>query len=225
MSESNIQVDFGIINADDSQLLRSLIDIAICPVCSQKTSIVIKEGKTIVTPICHEKFADLIGKSVNRHKIDGVAIKIRGVVLNSFTTLEKFIDEIIRKDSFDSVELYHKYIDVFISGEMPMNIKKKLFKICIEKHGVRQGKDLTGLVDNLNNIIDKRNIMAHWATDTSTDGMNLLINQNKIRFITFDKKDNLKEELFDYESAQKLEQRINKLLLEVIDIFKSIRNT
>ncbi|MEK6616215.1 MAG: hypothetical protein AABZ32_08915 [Bacteroidota bacterium] len=218
-----VQIDFGIIDHETSERLSKLIAVAVCPICNSKT-IILKEGeKTIVRPICHEKFADLIGITMNSHHIDKYAVDIRGKIINVFTLLEKFIDEIIRRKSFDSEADYDKYVNIFLRGEMTMKVKMQLFEICIAKYEKAHQVKCDGLLDSLNAIIDKRNHLVHWTVDTSKQGVEFFLNKNKIRFIFFDKKDKRHEECFDNDSAHKLEGSIKKLTFDVITIFKDMK--
>lgn len=142
---------------------------------------------------------------------------IRGQILNVFTVIEALMDDIIAKTTFDTEQEYHNFMDIVERKDLSMPIKKKLFKICLDKYVAKYGHDLTMTKDNIDLIVDKRNVVAHWMVDTSAEGVSLYQNSQTVRFMkTAKNKKEMVYELFEKEYAQKLELKILEVQRQLI---------
>lgn len=157
-------------------------------------------------------------------QIQRIARQIRGQILEIFTNTEVLIDDIIRKTTFTTESEYDSYMEILQKGELTMSVKKKLLKMCIDKFQLNYNQDLSILSDKIDNIIDKRNQLAHWLSDRSVNGINLFKEKSKIRLITTDKNRRILEVYFDHPSTKKLEEDIFTVTGSLILMQKTIDN-
>lgn len=154
--------------------------------------------------------------------ISRIAREIRGQIISIFTNTEALIDDIIRKTTFENEDQYDTYMEILQKGDLTMNVKKKLLKMCILKFEKKHTQDLSILKNQIDNVIDKRNNLAHWVVDTTVDGVSLFKEKNKIRLISFDKNRKKLEVYFDQPSAAALEKSIYEVTTLLIQMQKHI---
>lgn len=154
--------------------------------------------------------------------ISRIAREIRGQIINIFTNTEVLIDDIIRKTTFENEYQYDTYMEILQKGDLTMNVKKKLLKMCIHKFEKKYTLDLSILKNQIDNVIDKRNNLAHWVVDTTVEGVSLFREKNKIRLISFDKNRKKLEVYFDQTSAAALEKSIYEVTTQLIQMQKHI---
>jgi hypothetical protein len=94
--------------------------------------------------------------------------------------------------------------------------------MCIDKFEKKYSQDLSLLKSQIDNVIDKRNKLAHWVADTSQDGISLYNEKSKIRLINLDKNKNKLEVYFDQPSAAALEKSIFEVTTSLINMQKTI---
>ena len=157
--------------------------------------------------------------------IQTLARDIRGQIINIFTVTEVVIDDIIRKTTFDNEAQFDTYMDIFNKGEMTMNVKKKLLKMCVDKFEKKHNQDLSKLKEQIDNVVDKRNKLAHWVVDTSLEGLALYKDKKKIRLFSIDKNRNRTDVYFDFDSTKELEANIYQITTTLITMQKTIDQT
>lgn len=153
-------------------------------------------------------------------RMQDISVLMRGQILDVFTTIEKLMDEIIRKMPFENEPDYDKYMD----SDVPMTIKKKLFKMCIVKYEqLHPSHDLKNLKDQIDNIIDKRNVLAHWILDTKKEGIEIFKTKGVLRYFNYDyKKNEFEHQRLSPAIAYKLEQTILAIRSDVAKMQNNI---
>jgi hypothetical protein len=149
-------------------------------------------------------------------------ISIRGQVLRLFTVIEAHMDKILRNFLFDNEQQYDSYMNILQGGEIPMGVKVSLFKICIEKYEKKFNKDLNLVKIQLSEVVNKRNIIAHWQVDITPMGQQLFINEKKIKFIKFEKASLDKEEVLSLQIIKTLESNMIKIFKLLHEMDKTI---
>lgn len=96
---------------------------------------------------------------------------IRGQVLEPFTWLEFQMNEIIRKTSFDSEEIFDRYMDVLGINNLRMSAKINLFEICLDKFEKKHNLDISDLRKHLPILIKQRNYLAHCPLNIRDSGI------------------------------------------------------
>ena len=148
--------------------------------------------------------------------------ELRGHIIEPFTHIEVLINDIIRKLLFESEFEYDSYMDILQKGELTMNIKKKLLKLCLNKFSIKKNIDIKELLELIDIVIDKRNILAHWTLDTSDEGQLLFKEKHKLRYVNVDRNFKKTIEYFESESAITINNKTNRLRDLLVDIQNSI---
>lgn len=125
---------------------------------------------------------------------------IRGMAINQSVIIEKIIERYIAVMLCEP-EKVDELIDLILGNErITFEAKKQVFKVMVEKYDNVFAKDGQVFKD-LDEIIKKRNIMAHYLLDSSPEFINTF-NFTDIRFIKFkDKRKPViykKQEIEDY---------------------------
>ena len=157
--------------------------------------------------------------------IENLSAALTGSLINHFSIIETLINHIIRKITFDDEKEYDRYMEILNKEQMTMNIKKKLFKLCIEKYEMKYNKDLPITKKSLDNIIDKRNVLAHWMVDVSSEGRKTYeqSGRKEIRYLKHYHKRNENEyECFTLEKITNLSKSINAIHAEILNMVKDI---
>jgi hypothetical protein len=214
-------VTFGKLNDEKLDFIRERISVNNCEVCNEKASLKITEENVHVINICCGRFAEIIGASLTLRTINNYAIEFRGKFLNDFCVLENFIDAIIELHGFiynlTPQEFFKKEIKEINTRE-----RKELFKFCLDKYTELTKQNTNKIWGNINNLFEIRNQLAHWSTDSSESGLEL-IKKNKIRFVNMRQMEIIDEAIFD---SKKVEIQINKaknLVMELVVIFRYYR--
>lgn len=145
-----------------------------------------------------------------------LARAMRGQIIDIFVSIEALMDDIIAKTTFGTEEEYYHYMDILDRKDLPMVIKKKMFKLCIDKHATKHNIDLSTLKATIDHIIDSRNVLAHWVTDTSIEGKRLFTQEKTIRFIKRGKDNQPEYKSFKEEQIKKLEKTIISSATEIV---------
>ena len=148
---------------------------------------------------------------------------IRGLILDIFTVIEFLMDDIIAKTTFDTESEYDKFMAILEIRDLRMSVKKRLFKICIEKYETKYSKDLTLTKNNIDCVVEKRNVVAHYQVDTSDEGMALFINKQTIRYMALTKdRKSMDYDSITKEESQKIRDLIFKMQFEIIEMKQTI---
>ncbi len=220
--EETFRVELGKIDEYELSKISKYITVAKCPKCGNMTSITHEKENAIITPICHEEFAQSLTKSITIYNMNKIACQIRGTVINSFTFLELFMDGVIKKLQFPSVKDYDDYISSLPRGKINMDTKVDFLKNCLEKYKNNYNSDFNIVLENLTTVIDKRNALSHWVVDISNEAIEYFNKQGKIKFVYTDNKGGEYKEVFSYDQANKLSENVTNLLAETGIIFKTI---
>jgi Zn ribbon nucleic-acid-binding protein len=209
-------LNFGTLKETDLDFLSKRIISKKCPDCQRKASIKItEEGISHIENICCEKYAKIIGNSISIRNINEYAISFRGVILNDFCLLEKFIDQIIEF----CVILYPDEFSLEDNFELQMREKKLYFQKCLDLYTIFTSNNITKIWGNFCNILETRNHLAHWPVDTSKNGVSLLLKKNKIRFLNSKKTEKTQIDDFDHKKVSKIQDSVKKNILEIINVY------
>lgn len=216
------QLQFGQLSQEDIDFLKARIDAKLCPDCKLKAEFKIINGTAVVNNICCKKFAVAIGDSLSIKNINSYAVTFRGKILNTFCLLETCVDTIIIlvhsqfPADFDGMNIPRNTVD------LNMKERKKLLKICLEKYQNLTTKNVDIISGHFNNIVDKRNHLAHWPVDTSKIALERLKKSNRISFININ--GDKEEDTYNLKTTSILVDKIERLTVEMIDIFKFFRD-
>lgn len=215
------RIDFVDLSKDDYDFLKTRVQVKKCPNSSHQSQAHIKktDGKVIIENICCEKFAILIGNSLSIRNINEFAIQTRGEFLNTFSTLEVYVDATIELCSL----LFASDFSNGVPVELNMREKKQLFQICLKRYSITTNTNIDRMWGHFCNVIEKRNHLAHWSVDTSSEALTLL-KTKKVRFVNMKHLKIVSEDIFDGKSTSKLVMKIEKLTIETMGIYKYFRN-
>lgn len=147
------------------------------------------------------------------HAMNMQAIVFRGQIINAFTVLEGMIDGILLKTLSNEPDY---------SRDMNMGTRKKLFNKFIQQYESEKGIELNGLMDKINNCIDKRNHLAHWVFDTTPQGIEAFVKSKVMKFVWTYNDEILGEEILTIKAAKAIENRIIAAGNQVNIIYREI---
>lgn len=213
-------VNFGILSIENIEYIKARVAVKKCNLCGKLARINLIDNKLSVDEICCEKFAKQIGDSLSIKNINDYAIKFRGKILNTFSTLEIYLDAIIELCSTHCSTDFKEILKGESTSELSMREKKKLFKICLEFYNNLTNENIEKIWGHFCNIVEKRNHLAHWAVDTSRDGLTLLEKTNKIRFVKMNRMVIVEKEDYNLLSSNQIEKKIGALTMETMRIYR-----
>lgn len=214
-------VTFGKLNDEKIDFIRERISVNKCEICNKKASLKITEENVHIINICCVEFAEIIGASLTMRSINNFAIEFRGKFLNDFCVLENFIDAIIELHGF----LYNLTPQEFFKKEIKeinTRERKELLKFCLDRFTELTKQNTDKIWGNINNLFEIRNQLAHWSTDSSGIGLEL-IKKNKIRFVNMRQMEIIDEAIFDAKKVEIQIDKAKKLVMELIVIFRYYR--
>ncbi|MGY4537020.1 hypothetical protein ACVW0P_001434 [Mucilaginibacter sp. UYNi724] len=108
------------------------------------------------------------------------AIVLRGGLINEVILLEKIIDNWLAKYFCNNEKRKNEFFDLILCHDrLTYSSKVAVFVFIIQSHCKDFLKTYPYLAKDLNEIAEKRNILAHWLLDTSDTG----IDKGEIHFI------------------------------------------
>ena len=215
-------VKFGQLSPEDIEFLKARMVVKLCPKCNQKADFTIVDENVVIDNVCCEKFARIIGDSLSVKNINKYAINFRGEIINTFCLLEVYVDTIITLTSAQFPDNFMGFDIPKVIVDLSMRDRKALFKICLKKYEELTAKNSGKIWGHFNNIVDKRNHLAHWPVDTSKTGLELLLKTNRIKFVNINGAQ--EEETFNSKTTFLLVQKIEKLTVDIIEVFKFFRD-
>jgi hypothetical protein len=216
------RLQFGQLNQEDIDFLKARVNVKLCPDCKLKAEFKIINGTVTIDNICCRKFAVTIGDSLSIKNINNYAVTFRGKILNTFCLLETCVDTIIT--------LVHAQYTADFSGisvpkkteDLNMRERKQLLKMCLEKYQTLTTNKVDIIWGHFNNIVEKRNHLAHWPVDVSKNALERLEKSNRISFININ--GDKEEDTYNSKTTQQLVDKIEKLTVEMIEVFKFFRD-
>ena len=217
-----LRIEFGQLSAEDAEFLKARVDVKLCPDCNLKAEYLLVDGNVMIDNVCCENFAITIGDSITIKNINAYAIEFRGKILNTFCILERYIDQIISM----TVEQYPVDFNVDgvpqMSKDINMRERKQLFKLSLNKYQELTTNNIDKIWGQFCILLEKRNVLAHWPVDTSSSALELLERSNRIKFVNMS--GNWEEETFNSMNTFNLVGKIEKLNVDIIDIFQFFHN-
>lgn len=119
-------------------------------------------------------------------KIQTSGYNYRGQIISDLIYLERLIDEIISRHFCNDIEKRKEFFELIIANErMSFNSKIQVFEYLFRKHQKSFISNFPSVFSDIKNLNEERNIVAHYLLDTSDDGQEKMIKENKIGFVKF----------------------------------------
>jgi hypothetical protein len=110
----------------------------------------------------------------------------RGQIINDTIYLERRIDEALTRHFCVDEEKKKELFELIIASErMTFSNKIQVFEYLFRKHHKAFVEKYPLIFADLKNINEERNIVAHYLLDTSKEGKEAFINNNKFGFVKF----------------------------------------
>lgn len=218
------QVTFPTLSPELIDFLKRRVKKKECPFHSKKATIKVKGDNTIVSDICCERFAKIIGQAPQIHLIKETASKIRGLILNDFATTETFLDVIIELSNQKYPLRFSNKLEPAEIEFLSMRERKLLLKIALEIYSEETKTNIDQLWGQFCNLIKIRNCMAHWPIDTDETALKLMEESSKIRFIKVKNGNPIESEVFNIDRANKIVNAVSKLTTDIIQPYYFFRD-
>lgn len=215
------RIDFENLSQENYDFLEARVLRKKCPDTEHNLQALIKrvDNKVIIENVCCERFAIIIGNSLSVRNINDFAVHFRGKILNTFSILELCVDGIIELCSI-------QFMNDFPNGipeELSMREKKQFFKICLQRYETLSKMNTDKIWGNFCNVVEKRNHLAHWTVDTSSEAL-ILLQRKMIRFVNTKRLKIISEDIFDGKTTSELVLKIERLTNELGCLYKFFKN-
>jgi hypothetical protein len=218
------KVDFPKISDDLKEFLTKRVKKKECPEHGKKARISFSTNSAIVTHICCESFAKTIGKAPQIHVINKTAAKIRGLVLNDFSSSETYQNAIIQLAIEKFTESFKNKIEIEDIEFLSQRERKNLLKTALDIYSENSGKNIDVIWGQFCNLLKIRNCLAHWPTDTQEKALKLMFEKGKITFVKIKMLQPTITEEFDISRANKVIDAVSKLTVDLLEPFYFFRN-
>jgi hypothetical protein len=114
------------------------------------------------------------------------ASMIRGYVIHAYSYIEMLMNNVVKMFTFSSIAEYEQYMDLIRPGtELDNDLRTELFFFCVNKFERKHGKVFANMEqtkESLKECKAKRDIMAHWLVDTSSEAVSEYNREDRIKF-------------------------------------------
>lgn len=120
---------------------------------------------------------------------------VRGTIITACINLEIIIDLYISERFADTNEKINELSSLIITPRVTLREKLNVLKILMKKYHPKFAKDKKEVFSNINNIIEHRNVFAHYPINLSEKAIEIYNKEGKIIFTklraSFDEKDKI----------------------------------
>ena len=110
----------------------------------------------------------------------------RGQIINDLIHLERLMDEFLSRHFCNDSERKKEFFELIIANErMSFNSKIQVFEYVLKKHHNQIVIEYPDIFSDIKKLNEERNIVAHYLLDTSTDGIKMYEEFQKIGFVKF----------------------------------------
>jgi hypothetical protein len=134
-------------------------------------------------------------EKLNKKSYPKLVNLIRGTIINACINLEIIIDLYISERFADTDEKINELSSLIITPRVTWGEKLNVLKLLMKKYHPKFAEDKKEIFSNIKNIIEHRNVFAHYPINLSEKAIDIYNKEGKILFTKvralFDEKDKI----------------------------------